>query len=84
MRLVVYATPELTSDGRLLRHGGGPGGVATLLNLHYVIDNGVARLNVIHVVTTALAKPLGGLLAAYGAGQLSTAGGAARRHRFGR
>ncbi len=66
VRLVVYATPEFDERMDGIVYGTVAGlGVATLLNLHYVIDNGGVALGpgVIHVVTTALAQAsFGGLL----------------------
>ena len=59
VRLVVYATPEFDERMDGIVYGTVAGlGVATLLNLHYVIDNGGVALGpgVIHVVTTALAQ----------------------------
>ncbi len=66
VRLIVYATPEFDERMDGIVYGTVAGlGVATLLNLHYVIDNGGVALGpgVIHVVTTALAQAsFGGLL----------------------
>jgi len=66
VRLVVYATPEFDERMDGIVYGTVAGlGVATLLNLHYVIDNDGVALGpgVIHVVTTALAQAsFGGLL----------------------
>jgi RsiW-degrading membrane proteinase PrsW (M82 family) len=59
VRLVVYATPEFDERMDGIVYGTVAGlGVATLLNLHYVIDNDGVALGpgVIHVVTTALAQ----------------------------
>lgn len=59
LRLVVYATPEFDERMDGIVYGTVAGlGVATLLNLHYVIDNGGVALGpgVIHVVTTTLAQ----------------------------
>jgi len=66
VRFVVYATPEFDERMDGIVYGTVAGlGVATLLNLHYVIDNDGVALGpgVIHVVTTALAQAsFGGLL----------------------
>lgn len=66
VRLVVYTTPEFDERMDGIVYGTVAGlGVATLLNLHYVIDNQGVALGpgVIHVVTTALAQAsFGGLL----------------------
>ncbi|MBK9943526.1 MAG: PrsW family intramembrane metalloprotease [Kouleothrix sp.] len=63
---MVYATPEFDERMDGIVYGTVAGlGVATLLNLHYVIDNdGVALApGVIHVVTTALAQAsFGGMI----------------------
>ena len=59
VRLVVYATPEFDERMDGIVYGTVAGlGVATLLNLNYVIANGGVALGpgVIHVVTTALAQ----------------------------
>lgn len=59
VRLAVYATPEFDERMDGIVYGTVAGlGIATLLNLHYIIDNeGVALApGVIHVVTTALAQ----------------------------
>jgi len=59
VRLVVYATPEFDERMDGIVYGTVAGlGVATLLNLHYVVDNNGVALGpgVIHVVTTALAQ----------------------------
>lgn len=59
VRLVVYATPEFDERMDGIVYGTVAGlGAATLLNLHYVIDNNGVALGpgVIHVVTTALAQ----------------------------
>jgi RsiW-degrading membrane proteinase PrsW (M82 family) len=59
VRLVVYTTPEFDERMDGIVYGTVAGlGVATLLNLHYVIDNNGVALGpgVIHVVTTALAQ----------------------------
>lgn len=58
VRAVVYATPEFDERMDGIVYGTVAGlGVAALLNLRYVIDNGGVALGpgVIHVVTTALA-----------------------------
>ncbi|HNP72436.1 MAG TPA: PrsW family glutamic-type intramembrane protease [Kouleothrix sp.] len=66
VRLVVYTTPEFDERMDGIVYGTVAGlGVATLLNLHYVIDNNGVALGpgTIHVVTTALAQAsFGGLL----------------------
>ncbi|MBK9714082.1 MAG: PrsW family intramembrane metalloprotease [Kouleothrix sp.] len=66
VRALVYATDEFDERMDGIVYGTVAGlGVATLLNLHYIIDNaGVALApGVIHVVTTALAQAsFGGLL----------------------
>jgi RsiW-degrading membrane proteinase PrsW (M82 family) len=66
VRAVVYATSEFDERMDGIVYGTTAGlGVATLLNLHHIIDNqGVALApGVIHVVTTALAQAsFGGLL----------------------
>ncbi|HJZ46586.1 MAG TPA: PrsW family glutamic-type intramembrane protease [Roseiflexaceae bacterium] len=59
IRLVVYNTPEFDERMDGIVYGTVAGlGVATLLNLNYVLDNGGVALGpgVIHVVTTALAQ----------------------------
>jgi RsiW-degrading membrane proteinase PrsW (M82 family) len=59
VRMVVYATPEFDERMDGIVYGTVAGlGVATLLNLNYVIANGGVALapGVIHVVTTALAQ----------------------------
>src|SRR6266508_83951 len=59
VRLVVYDTPEFDERMDGIVYGTVAGlGVATLLNLNYVIANGGVALGpgVIHVVTTALAQ----------------------------
>ena len=59
VRLVVYNTPEFDERMDGIVYGTVAGlGVATLLNLNYVIANGGVALapGVIHVVTTALAQ----------------------------
>lgn len=59
VRLVVYTTPEFDERMDGIVYGTIAGlGVATLLNLHYVLDNNGVALGpgVIHVVTTALAQ----------------------------
>lgn len=59
VRLVVYATPEFDEHMDGIVYGTVAGlGVATLLNLRYVIDNGGVALTpgVIQVVTVALAQ----------------------------
>ena len=59
VRLVVYDTPEFDERMDGIVYGTVAGlGAATLLNLHYVIDNDGVALGpgVIHVVTTALAQ----------------------------
>ncbi|HNP87216.1 MAG TPA: PrsW family glutamic-type intramembrane protease [Kouleothrix sp.] len=66
VRLPVYATPEFDERMDGIVYGTVAGlGVATLLNLHYVLDNGGVALGpgVIHVTTTALAQAsFGGVL----------------------
>lgn len=66
VRVVVYATPEFDERMDGIVYGTVAGlGLATLLNLHYVIDNqGVALApGVIRTVTTALAQAsFGGLM----------------------
>jgi RsiW-degrading membrane proteinase PrsW (M82 family) len=59
VRLVVYDTPEFDERMDGIVYGTVAGlGLATLLNLNYVIENGGVALGpgVIHVVTTALAQ----------------------------
>ncbi|MBX0328484.1 PrsW family intramembrane metalloprotease [Oscillochloris sp. ZM17-4] len=66
VRLAVYATPEFDERMDGIVYGTVAGlGVATLLNLRYVLDNGGVALGpgVINVVTTALAQAsFGGLM----------------------
>jgi RsiW-degrading membrane proteinase PrsW (M82 family) len=66
IRALVYVTSEFDERMDGIIYGSTAGlGVATLLNLHYIIDNaGVALApGVIHVVTTALAQAsFGGVL----------------------
>ncbi|NTV64801.1 MAG: PrsW family intramembrane metalloprotease [Oscillochloris sp.] len=66
VRLLVYATPEFDERMDGIVYGTVAGlGVATLLNLRYVLDNGGVALapGVIGVVTTALAQAsFGGLM----------------------
>jgi RsiW-degrading membrane proteinase PrsW (M82 family) len=59
VRVTVYATPEFDERMDGIVYGTVAGlGIATLLNLHYIIDNQGVSLapGVIHVVTTALAQ----------------------------
>jgi RsiW-degrading membrane proteinase PrsW (M82 family) len=66
VRLLVYTTPEFDERMDGIVYGTVAGlGVATLLNLRYVLDNGGVALGpgVINVVTTALAQAsFGGLM----------------------
>ena len=66
VRAMVYATEEFDERMDGIVYGTAAGlGVATLLNLHHIIDNGGVALapGVIHVVTTALAQAsFGGLM----------------------
>jgi RsiW-degrading membrane proteinase PrsW (M82 family) len=66
VRLVVYATDEFDERMDGIVYGTIAGlGIATLLNLHYILDNGGVSLGpgVIHVVTTGLAQAsLGGIV----------------------
>lgn len=66
VRAVVYATTEFDERMDGIVYGTIAGlGIATLLNLHYVLDNGGVALGagVIHIVTTALAQAsFGGVL----------------------
>ncbi len=66
VRLVVYATPEFDERMDGIVYGTMAGlGVATLINLHYVLDNDGVALGpgVIQIVTTALAQAsFGGVL----------------------
>jgi RsiW-degrading membrane proteinase PrsW (M82 family) len=66
VRVVVYATPEFDERMDGIVYGTIAGlGVATVLNLHYVLDNGGVALGpgVVSIVTTALAQAsFGGLL----------------------
>ena len=66
VRAIVYATEEFDERMDGIVYGTTAGlGVATLLNLHHIIDNGGIALapGVIHVVTTALAQAsFGGLM----------------------
>ena len=66
VRVVVYATPEFDERMDGIVYGTIAGlGVATLLNLRYVLDNGGVALGpgVVQIVTTALAQAsFGGLL----------------------
>lgn len=66
VRVIVYDTEEFDERMDGIVYGTVAGlGVATLLNLHYVLDNGGVALapGVVHIVTTALAQAsFGGLL----------------------
>jgi RsiW-degrading membrane proteinase PrsW (M82 family) len=66
VRLVVYATDEFDERMDGIVYGTVAGlGIATLLNLHYIVDNQGVSLGpgVIHVVTTGLAQAsLGGIV----------------------
>ena len=66
VRLVVYATDEFDERMDGIVYGSIAGlGIATLLNLHYIVDNQGVSLGpgVIHVVTTGLAQAsLGGIV----------------------
>lgn len=68
VRAVVYATTEFDERMDGIVYGTMAGlGVSTLLNLHYVLDNGGVALGpgVVHIVTTALAQASFGGITGY-------------------
>lgn len=68
VRAVVYATPDFDERIDGIIYGTMAGlGVGTLLNLHYVLDNGGVALGpgVVHVVTTVLAQASFGGITGY-------------------
>jgi protease PrsW len=68
VRVVVYATTEFDERMDGMVYGTMAGlGVGTLLNLHYVLDNGGVALGpgVVHVVTTSLAQASFGGITGY-------------------
>lgn len=68
VRAVVYATAEFDERMDGIVYGSMAGlGVATLLNLHYVLDNGGVALapGVVHIVTTTLAQASFGGITGY-------------------
>ncbi|HYO50356.1 MAG TPA: PrsW family glutamic-type intramembrane protease [Chloroflexia bacterium] len=68
VRMLVYATPEFDERMDGVVYGSMAGlGVATLLNLHFVLDNGGVALGtgVVHIVTTLLAQASFGGITGY-------------------
>ncbi len=68
VRIVVYSTTEFDERMDGIVYGTMAGlGVGTLLNLHYILDNGGVTLGpgVVHIVTTALAQASFGGITGY-------------------